>query len=112
MARGQEEKEQIKQKIMEVFDGAFEDGKTIRIPINGLEIKITLTAAKEAIDSYTNGLMTSNYEQWKNALASIYQEDLAQFTSAAMQKAAMNNLIMNSLIAKILSNVFYKMKKI
>ena len=35
MARGQEEKEQIKQKIMEVFDGAFEDGKTIRIPING-----------------------------------------------------------------------------
>ena len=57
----------------------------------------TLTAAKEAINSYTNGLMTSNYEQWKNALASIYQEDLAQFTSAAMQKAAMNNLIMNSL---------------
>ena len=57
----------------------------------------TLTAAKEAIDSYTNGLITSNYEQWKNALASIYQEDLAQFTSAAMQKAAMNNLIMNSL---------------
>ena len=57
----------------------------------------TLTAAKEAINSYTNGLMTSNYEQWKNALASIYQEDLAQFTSVAMQKAAMNNLIMNSL---------------
>ena len=57
----------------------------------------TLTAAKDAINSYTNGLMTSNYEQWKNALASIYQEDLAQFTSAAMQKAAMNNLIMDSL---------------
>ncbi len=57
----------------------------------------TLTAAKDAINSYTNGLMTSNYEQWKNALASIYQDDLAQFTSAAMQKAAMNNLIMNSL---------------
>ena len=57
----------------------------------------TLTAAKEAIDLYTNSLMTSNYEQWKNALASIYQEDLAQFTSAAMQKAAINNLIMNSL---------------
>ena len=51
MARGQEEKEQIKQKIMEVFDGAFEDGKTIRIPINGLEIKITLTAAKNVIGS-------------------------------------------------------------
>ena len=51
MARGQEEKEQIKQKIMEVFDGAFEDGKTIRIPINGLEIKITLTAAKDVIGS-------------------------------------------------------------
>ena len=51
MARGQEEKEQIKQKIMEVFDGAFEDGKTIRIPINGLEIKITLTAAEDVIGS-------------------------------------------------------------
>ena len=49
MARGQEEKEQIKQKIMEIFDGAFEDGKTIRIPINGLEIKVTLTAAKDVI---------------------------------------------------------------
>ena len=37
MARGQEEKEQIKQKIMEIFDGAFEDGKTIRIPIGDVK---------------------------------------------------------------------------
>lgn len=53
MARGQEEKEKIKQKIMETFEEAFEDGKTIRIPINGLEIKITLTAAKDVIGSGT-----------------------------------------------------------
>lgn len=32
MARGQEEKEQIKQKIMEVFDG-----KTIRIPMGDVK---------------------------------------------------------------------------
>ena len=70
MARGQEEKEQIKQKIMEVFDGAFEDGKTIRIPINGLEIKITLTAnddEQKIFDSVNSmGKTLSNADIIKN----------------------------------------------
>lgn len=57
----------------------------------------TLTTAKETIDSYTNSLLTSNYEQWQSSLAQIYQKDLANFTSAAMQKAAMNNLLMDSM---------------
>ena len=50
MARGAESKANVIQKILEVFDGAFEYGKELRIPImeNGerVEIKVTLTCAK------------------------------------------------------------------
>lgn len=47
--KGKQEKEQIKDKILEVFDGSFIDDKVIRIPINGIEIKVSLTAAKDVI---------------------------------------------------------------
>lgn len=50
MARGAESKAKVIQTILETFDGAFEYGKELRIPImeNGerVEIKVTLTCAK------------------------------------------------------------------
>ena len=49
MAKGSEEKNIIAQKILETFDGAFIYDKDIRIPINGVEIKIALTCAKENV---------------------------------------------------------------
>jgi hypothetical protein len=56
MAKGQIAKAEIFKKILENFDGAFiyNDGKEIRIPImeNGeeVQIKVTLTAAKENVN--------------------------------------------------------------
>lgn len=53
----------------------------------------TLNAAKETIDLYTKGILEGNWEDWKNALSKYYDEDLALFTSAAMQKIVLNELI-------------------
>ena len=53
MARGSLSKEIITQKILETFAGAFINDKEIRIPMleggEEVQIKITLTAAKENI---------------------------------------------------------------
>ena len=55
MARGQIAKAEIANKILSNFEGSFSynDGKEIRIPIveNGedIQIKVTLTAAKENV---------------------------------------------------------------
>lgn len=52
-ARGAECKAAIEAKLLEVFAGAFKNGKEIRIPMqeNGetVEIKVTLTAAKDVV---------------------------------------------------------------
>ena len=50
MARGQEEKLIVINKIKEVFPEAFEYDKTIRIPIGDIQIKVTLTAAKDNVE--------------------------------------------------------------
>ena len=50
MAKGAESKNKIVSKILDTFDGAFEYGKEIRIPMDEdgerVEIKVTLTCAK------------------------------------------------------------------
>ena len=57
MAKGAAAKQEITKKILEVFEGSFvyNDGKEIRVPIveNGevVQIKITLTAAKVAVEA-------------------------------------------------------------
>lgn len=54
MAKGQESKNIITQKILDTFEGAFQYEKEIRIPImeNGelVQIKVTLTAAKTNVE--------------------------------------------------------------
>ena len=56
MARGQVSKSTIFNKILNNFDGAFSynDGKEIRIPMQEdgeeIQIKVTLTAAKENVN--------------------------------------------------------------
>ena len=47
--RGLEEKQEIINKIKEIYPSSFEHNKELRIPINGLEIKLSLTCAKETI---------------------------------------------------------------
>ena len=55
MAKGATEKSLITTKILETFQGSFlwNEGKEIRIPINDVEIKVTLTCAKENIGGAT-----------------------------------------------------------
>ena len=50
MARGQEEKLIVINKIEEVFHEAFEYDKVIRIPIGDVQIKVALTAAKDNVE--------------------------------------------------------------
>lgn len=47
---GSEEKEIVKQKILEVFSDSFVYDKEIRIPLNGRQIKVTLTCAKVNVE--------------------------------------------------------------
>jgi len=47
---GSEEKEIVKQKILEVFSNSFIYDKEIRIPINDRQIKVTLTCAKVNVE--------------------------------------------------------------
>ena len=49
-SRGAEEKQMVINKIKEVFPEAFEYDKTIRIPIGDVQIKVTLTAAKDNVE--------------------------------------------------------------
>ena len=50
MARGQEEKLIVINKIKEAFPEAFEYVKTIRIPIGDVQIKVALTCAKDNVE--------------------------------------------------------------
>ena len=50
MARGQEEKLIVINKIKEVFPEAFEYDKVIRIPIGDVQIKVVLTCAKDNVE--------------------------------------------------------------
>ena len=53
MARGSVSKEIITAKLLEVFNGSFINNKEIRVPMiedgSPIEIKITLTAAKDIV---------------------------------------------------------------
>ena len=50
MARGQEEKLIVINKIKEIFPEAFEYDKVIRIPIGDVQIKVALTCAKDNVE--------------------------------------------------------------
>ena len=49
-ARGQEEKLIVINKIKEVFPDAFEYDKVIRIPVGDVQIKVSLTCAKDNVE--------------------------------------------------------------
>lgn len=54
MAKGAASKELVAKKILETFQGAFEYGKELRIPLTEggeqVQIKVTLTCAKENVE--------------------------------------------------------------
>lgn len=73
MARGAEAKQVITDKILQIFEGAFiYGGKEIRVPLqeNGerVEIKVTLTCAKENVGGNDNDF-TMKQEDAENIMA-------------------------------------------
>ena len=54
MAKGAESKALVTKKILEIFEGAFEYNKELRIPLieggEQVQIKVTLTCAKENVE--------------------------------------------------------------
>lgn len=64
MAKGAESKAKLTQKILEMFDGAFEYGKEIRVPFTEdgerVEIKVTLTCAKVNVGESEASAFPSN----------------------------------------------------
>ena len=52
--RGANEKLEIQKKILEMFPGAFPYDKHIRVPMGDVQIKITLTAAKDIVGEGTD----------------------------------------------------------
>lgn len=62
MARGTDEKKILFDKIREVYPNAFWEtqDKILRVPINDVEIKVTLTCAKDNIGGGFQSSSTSN----------------------------------------------------
>ena len=71
-ARGAEAKQIITDKILQIFEGSFIYGKEIRVPLqeNGerVEIKVTLTCAKENVGGNDNDF-TIKQEDAENMMA-------------------------------------------
>ena len=84
MAKGQISKDIIAKKLLETFEGSFKNDKEIRVPMteNGeiVEIKITLTAAKDVLGSAEAAISASqnneiNFEDVKPAEISQKEKD-------------------------------------
>lgn len=68
MARGADEKNSVINKILETFDGSFlyNNGKEIRVPINDVQIKITLACAKENVTAGEDTMLPGAKEKESN----------------------------------------------
>ncbi len=67
MAKGAASKEAITEKILEIFPGSFIVDKLIRIPMmendEPIEIKVTLTAAKDIVGSAASGTIVKKEDE-------------------------------------------------
>jgi len=97
-ARGSVLKSDISKKILETFPGSFlyNDGKEIRI--NGFEdgqliqIKLTLTAAKTAVENENAAPLTEKTETTKASSESSVKEKIPQEPSEE-EKQRLTNLL-------------------
>ena len=99
MARGQEEKLIVINKIKEVFPEAFEYDKTIRIPIGDVQIKVALTAAKDNVepggDAAVPGVKATKVTIAEGA------EPVFEDVSAAVEPSAEELNAVNSLMTQL-----------
>ena len=97
MARGQEEKLIVINKIKEVFPEAFEYDKTIRIPIGDVQIKVALTAAKDNVepggDAAVPGVKATKVVAIANGAEPVFEEASAIVEPSAEELNTVSNLM-------------------
>ena len=97
MARGQEEKLIVINKIKEVFPEAFEYDKTIRIPIGDIQIKVALTAAKDNVepgeDVAVPGTKATKVVAIANGVEPVFEEASAIVEPSAEELNTVSNLM-------------------
>ena len=96
MARGQEEKLIVINKIKEVFPEAFEYDKVLRIPIGDVQIKVALTAAKDNVepggDTAVPGVKATKVTIEEGA-EPVFEEASAIVEPSAEELNTVNNLM-------------------
>ena len=97
MARGQEEKLIVIDKIKEVFPEAFEYDKTIRIPIGDIQIKVALTAAKDNVepggDTTVPGVKATKVVAIANGAEPVFEDVSATVEPSAEELNAVSSLM-------------------
>ena len=97
MARGQEEKLIVINKIKEVFPEAFEYDKVIRIPIGDVQIKVALTAAKDNVepgeDVAVPGTKATKVVAIANGAEPVFEEASAIVEPSAEELNTVSNLM-------------------
>ena len=97
MARGQEEKLIVINKIKEVFPEAFEYDKVIRIPIGDVQIQVALTAAKDNVepggDAAVPGTKATKVVAIANGAEPVFEEASAIVEPSAEELNTVSNLM-------------------
>ena len=97
MARGQEEKLIVINKIKEVFPEAFEYDKVIRIPIGDVQIKVALTAAKDNVepggDMAVPGVKIKKVVAIANGAEPVFEDVSAAIEPSAEELNAVSSLM-------------------
>ena len=97
MARVQEEKLIVINKIKEVFPEAFEYDKAIRIPIGDVQIKVALTAAKDNVepggDTAVPGVKATKVVAIANGAEPVFEEASAIVEPSAEELNTVSNLM-------------------
>ena len=96
-SRGAEEKQIVIDKIKEVFPEAFEYDKTIRIPVGDIQIKVTLTAAKDIVepggDAVVPGTKATKVVAIANGAEPVFEEASAIVEPSAEELNTVSNLM-------------------
>ena len=97
MARGQEEKLIVINKIKEVFPEAFEYDKVIRIPIGDVQIKVALTCAKDNVepggDTAVPGVKATKVVAIANGAEPVFEDVSATIEPSAEELNAVSSLM-------------------
>lgn len=94
MARGAQAKSEVFKKILETFSGSFayNDGKEIRIPVTEagelVQIKVTLTCAKENVEMGADAAMPGDFPAPKTTAPTPERTEPVKPTNAEKQAVA------------------------